>query len=499
MSCIDVSRLLALAVLWVGLLTCGSCLAQPGVEQLVTTEHRIQGSSGLRYIAQAGRVPIREAGSEEVHGYMFFVAYRVRSTGKPRPVTFLWNGGPGATSSTLHLESIGPKRFDEAGQPVDNQETALSATDLVFVDAIGTGFSRPTRKEYAAEFYQTRGDVAAFTEFVRAWRLMFDADDAPLFIGGESWGSYRAAAVANNLEKAGVRVGGIILISGRAGLPPGGAEEDLVALRTVELPRVALHFGKLSPALGRDVDTIERDAHAWVLNTYVPALRHLKTLSGAEREAIAAQLALFSGLPAEQIDRTTLTIMPQQFLDELLRDEGKKLDTFYMLRVRDETDHSESRRAAINAYLRRALGYRSDMSYVNGGSSDLEGYSPDGAPLRSVGDQWDYTQGFFTKVISPEAARAADTAAIERGEPPGGQDIPVTAEALTLNPRLKVLIVNGRYDSLMSCASTEERVRRLEPALRDRITFRCYPGGHMLYRVPEVRRQFRADLQAFVR
>ena len=226
------------------------------VESLSTTKHQVQaGGRVLQYTASIGRIPIKDTETGEPHGYMGFIAYRVPTTGAPRPLTFLWNGGPGSNSTLLHFEAVGPKRVSN-GKLIDNAETVLTHTDLVFVDPIGTGFSRPTKREYASEFYQTNGDVRSVTEFVRAWRLLFDATDAPLFVGGESWGSGRAAGVGYALEKMGVHVNGLILISGGSGLRSAVPRELNAALRIVQMPAIALYHGKLSPELGRDTAAI---------------------------------------------------------------------------------------------------------------------------------------------------------------------------------------------------------------------------------------------------
>jgi hypothetical protein len=492
---------LALLALWVG----APVIALAQIDPVTTTRHEIRLSDGhqLAYEVQAGRVPIRDGASEEVHGYMFFVAYRATAKDSKRPVTVLWNGGPGGNSSTLHLESIGPKRIENDGRLLDFDATALETTDLVFVDAIGTGFSRAARREFTGEFYQTRGDVAAFTEFVRAWRSLFSSPDVPLFIGGESWGSYRAGAVAYALEQRGIHVSGLILISGRTGLPAGGPAEAYVALRVAQLPGIALFYNKLSPSLGTDVEAITRRATQWALETYTPALARLATLSGAERDAIALQLAAFSGFEAGQIDRGTLVITPQQYLNGLLHDQGKAMETFDMRKVKPDegaaTAAQRRRLEAVKRYLRQDLAYRSDLAYLGTGSGDSvqTGYAPGETPLPDPNTVWDYTQGFFTQQLSADEIKASDAAAIARGEPPGGQAIPLTERAIALNPDMHLLIVNGRDDSMVSCASTAELLRRLEPPLQARITFHCYPGGHQIYRDPDTRRQFSADLQKF--
>src|SRR5690606_11933093 len=149
--------------------------ALPETPVLTRHEIRVDGRR-LRYSAEAGRLAIRDVASGEARGHVFYVAYRVDSAERPRPLTFVWNGGPGAPATPLHFEGAGRRRRVD-GRLVDNGDTWLTATGLVFGDPVGTGFSRPARAEYADEFYGTLGDVASITEFVRAWRLLHDATD----------------------------------------------------------------------------------------------------------------------------------------------------------------------------------------------------------------------------------------------------------------------------------------------------------------------------------
>src|SRR5262245_52456975 len=198
----------------------GASLHSQNEDRIVTTTHQITlDGRQLAYTARAGHLPIRDNETGEVHGQMFFVAYTVQrgANAPPRPLTFLWNGGPGSSSSLVHLLGFGPRRLSIGGLPapsvpVANTGTWLDFSDLVFVDPIGTGYSRPVKAEYGPEFYQTRGDAESVAEFIRVYRNRFDANDAPLILAGESYGVTRAAGVAEALERRGTRVNGAILI-----------------------------------------------------------------------------------------------------------------------------------------------------------------------------------------------------------------------------------------------------------------------------------------------
>ncbi|AXC09950.1 carboxypeptidase-related protein [Acidisarcina polymorpha] len=482
-------RLLCLSILFI------SVLAHAQVDTLRTVSRHMTLSNGktLAYTVQMGRVPIRAGGSDEVLANMFFVAYCVSST-EPRPITFLWNGGPGSPSSTLHLESIGPKLIAANGKTVDFRDTALASTDLVFVDAVGTGFSRVTRSEFSDQFYQMRGDVSAFTDFVRAWRLLFGVEEYPIYLAGESWGAFRAAAVALRLEKQGIQVAGIIAISGRPALPNARLDIVLRALRTVQQALAAQYHGKSSTDLPKDPVALQQLVHEWVMSTYVPALEHIDDLDHAQRDAIANRLSEFTGIPEREINRSNLMIYPHQFLTELLHDQRKVLDTYDM---RQTTDMSPRENIQVEErYLRHDLGYITDLAYIDV-DHVLNGFSPDDGGIQGPNAMWDYKKGFFSTYVSGDQLEREDDENLANGESPRGQETPDTAEAMALDSHLRLLIADGLYDSRSTCAISSEIVARQGPSLQSRIITRCYKGGHMFYLDPEVRRQFSEDLQQF--
>lgn len=472
------------------LVAAAPALALPKAETPVSTQHRMTvNGKALAYTAEVGRIAIRDAATGEPRGWMGYIAYRVPSA-KPRPVAFVWNGGPGANSATLHFEVAGPKR-GEAGRLVNNDETWLTDADLVFVDPIGTGFSRPAKAEYAEQFYGTLGDVASVTEFVRAWRLQHGTEAHPLYLIGESWGAGRAANVGYALLKRGVKVDGLGLVSGGTGLSRLGDDGPVGPLKIVGFAATAFHHGKLSPDLGASSAAVEAATANWVRQTYAPALARRDQLSEAERDQVAAGLSRHTGVPADRIDRRSLSITPRQFRATLVP--GKTLNVFDM-RISDEP--RESSRDAILSYLRHDLGYATDLPYV--GLEDLaDGFLPDGKAPPSVGARWDYA----TAKVTPEERQAAIAEAVRTGAgPPAlGPPLPATAEALALNPKLRVLVASGLYDSLANCAGADETARNLPPPLKAAMSFKCYPGGHMMYRDQPTRLKFSQDIRALVR
>ncbi len=464
-----------------------------GEEPPVVTQQQAQiGGKLLKYTSEVGRIAICDVETGEPHGYMFYTAYRMSSSTGHRPVTFVWNGGPGADSALLHFHIAGPKLAQD-GKLVDNPDSWLPATDLVLVDPIGTGFSRPAKAEYGAEFYGTVGDVASVTEFVRAWRLLHDADDAPVFLAGESWGAGRAASVGYALEKRGINVNGLVLISGGWGLNKSyGSSELRSALRIVDMASTALYYGKTAPSLGKDPESIRKAAERWVRESYAPALAHVDSLPDAERTAIVDQLARFTGLPQEQIDRKTLVITPRQFRTGLLKDQKKEL---YMFDLRRTTAPGDGDAAVILHHLRHELGYRTSLPYI-GLEKVEEGFAPSGTYPESVNERWDYA----TAKVTPEEMKAAMEEASRRGEGPPrlGPPLPGTEEALALNPRMKILVAAGMYDSFLPCAIGAEIDRQLPPNLHQAINFKCYVGGHAMYEDVPTRAQLSRDVMALI-
>ncbi len=494
------TKLISISILLAAIFTLAANAAavESSGEQIVTTRHQIKvGQKILRYTARAGLLPIRHNETGEIHGHMFFIAYLL--DGLPnepaRPLTFLWNGGPGANSTLVHLSGFGPKRIkssdDTAETPdcecelEDNQTTWLDQTDLIFVDPIGTGFSRPTKAEYAAEFYNTLGDIASVAEFVRVYLTRFDAWDASLFIGGESYGVWRAAGVAEALAQRGHKVAGVVLISGGVPVGPVVSDEMRAALFVPTRTAAAFFHKKLPPDLQTDLASALEKAEAWARTEYAPALSKRDKLSESDRQTILAQLARFTGLDASLIDRQTLIVARQQFAEQLLRDRKHALGRFDTRRTAgDESRPRAERSLVINKYLRSTLKFNTDLAY----QGIEEGFSPaTGGRVLSAGARWNYNQG-----PPPPPGAPPNTDA-----PPGGSQ-PWLRRAMAIDPSLKAFVAAGLYDSLNSCAGNAYLVNQLEPELNRNITARCYKGGHAMYESQDPRRQLKQDVGKFI-
>ena len=476
---------------------------------LVSAHHTIVvGGRRIGYTSRAGLIPIRNNETGEPHGAVFFVAYTAdRSRSEPRrPLTLLWNGGPGANSQLLHLVAFGPRRIAarDSSHPdrlalEDNAATLLEATDLVFVDPVGTGYGRLARAGYAAEFYSTLGDIAAIAEFARVYLTRIDGWQRPLFVGGESFGVWRAAGVVEALERRGACVAGEILISG--GIPvmarPPYAIKAALFLPT--RTTAALYHHRLAPELQADPAATIAAATKWAREEYAAALEGAETLPHERRMAVVAQLARFTGLRESEIDSATLIVKRSQFAQSLLRDQHLALDRFDTRRTHPtgselgRTPVDVRRDALTVQYLRLEIGYRTDLAYL--GSED--GYSPvtEREPTGPAA-QWGYDQNAPDTTLPPTSLSAQARRLADDGPPNGAE--PWLRRAMTIDTTLRAFVAVGMYDSLNSCEWNAYLVGAIEPAIGSRITARCYTGGHMMYEDPGTRFQVARDIAAFI-
>lgn len=439
----------------------------------VETRHEAALRAGtLPYVACAGTIAVdNERGAQ---GRIFYTAYLASSDAEPRPVAFVWNGGPGADSRLLHFAALGPVRIrDGAMQP--NADSPLAVSDLVFVDPVGTGFSRAESEAEAADFYSTTADIAATTEFVQAWLKASDRADAPVFLIGESFGTWRAAGVAEALIDQGQPVAGIALISG--GIPLGDLPDRhlMRALSLTNRAATAIAHGKLAPELQRDPKGTLQEAETFARAVYAPALADPAALSPAELAAVREQIARFQGLSVDVVDPETLWVSPRAFRTELLAESGRTLDVFDM-RSTDGADSAPSGPAVLRYY-------RDRLRYTEGRYAGIE------VEALPVGARWQYDQA----PITPESLARAMA-----GEGPPSPSQPWTLRAMKKAPDMRVFVAAGLYDSLNSCAANEAAVAALPGSIAGRFALHCYPGGHMMYDDSAVAVAFGRDIGAFL-
>lgn len=475
-------------------LACGGKVGAAEPAPILTQHHIEVAGRPLAYTAETGRLPIRDVTTGEPLGHLFYVAYRAPAPkGVTRPITFIWNGGPGKPAASLHFEGAGPRRI-EGDRVVDNADTWLTDSDLVFVDPMTTGFSRAVSVEAEKAFTSWIGDVAATAEFVRAWVLTHDAEDRPLVIAGQSYGSGRAGSVAYRLIKQGMNVRGLALISNTSGLPDY-PDRQLIALamHTADYAVTALHFGKLPSELGTTPDDAREIAETWARRTYLPALRRVDSLSPSEKDAVARDLARHIGLSPDLIDRQSLRVTQGFFLGHI--GGGKRL--YYSDYRYEEPYRAPPLNLGIR-HIRHDLGYPSDLPYLDVEPAE-NGFAPDGVYPKPVNSTWTHSTvyGATPEQIAQAQADFAKLGAIGMGK--FGPNLAGAGDAITLRPDLKVLVAHGAYDPLGGCSIDAELGRQLPSPHREAVTFRCYLSGHAIYRDAPARAQFANDMRALAR
>lgn len=448
------------------------------------------GGARIAYIATAGETYLKAADGTP-RAAIFSVAYVKDGPRDPnRPVTFLFNGGPGSGSVWLHMGAFGPKRVaipsdarDDGGPPyplLDNPDSLLDLTDLVFIDPVGTGFSRALGKTDAKDYWGVTADAKSVAEFIRLWLNDNGRWNAPKYLGGESYGTTRSAAVVNELEGAynDVSLNGVILISTvldfAAGADTPGNELSPM-LNLPSMAATALFHGK---AQGSSVEAFVEEARAFALGPYATALLKGQRLPAAERANVRRELARFTGLSEQYLDRADLRVEPARFYKELLRDRGLtvgRLDSRYTGRDYDNAGETPDNdpsfygidagyTAAINAHVRETLRYRTDRSYVT---------------IGNVGP-WDWRLG---------QGRDRDAYL---------NVTPYLGKAMRENSGLRLFVGQGYYDFATPFFAAEYALTRTGVP-QDRVAYRYYGSGHMMYVRDDDRFALSRDVRAFIR
>jgi carboxypeptidase C (cathepsin A) len=449
----------------------------------------------LQYSALAGEISVRK-GKPPVEGRIFYVAYVLE--GKDlgdRPVTFAFNGGPGASSVWLHMGGLGPKRIvlSPDGTPLpppfhykDNPFTWLAFTDLVFIDPVGTGFSRSEEeeKEKKSAFFGVKQDIEIVGEFIQRYLTENRRWISPKLLVGESYGTTRAAGLAWHLhERYGIELNGLVLISPVLDFDtilfhPSNDLPYLLFLPTYAA--AAWHHRVLADSLNKsELRDILADVEAFCLHEYPVFLTRGNRLQEQEKEGLSEQLSLFTGLPAELIKTHRFRISQRTFVKNLLRNQGLlvgRMDSTvtgpdpYPNRFDPRYDPSLDTlfgpfAHSINAYVRDTLKFETDRFY--------EFLNAD------VISQWDWCSGL-----------------------PGGQGFVDVSHSLkdimTLNSHMKVFIASGYYDLATPYFAVEHTLRHMWLGdLEANVTMKTYRAGHMIYTHSEALSRMVGDVERF--
>jgi carboxypeptidase C (cathepsin A) len=406
------------------------------------------------------------------------------------PLTFFFNGGPGAAAVWLHLGAAGPRRvkLTEDGHPLpppgaleDNPDCWLDATDMVFIDPVGTGFSRPVAGESQEQFSGVQEDVHWVADFIRLYTTRNNRWLSPKFLAGESYGTTRAAALSEHLlEQQGIALNGIVFISTVLDFQTLSPSRDNGLPYALYLPTytaTAAYHKKLAPDLAADLPKTLKEVEQWAMGDYLVALAKGDSLDARQRAAIVQKLAAYTGLKAETIDRADLRIDPDLFRQKLLEDSHQVIGRFDARLTGYDADtlsrdpqYDPSFNAfyaaygsAFNDYVRRTLKYDSDTPYE---------------VLTGRVGPWNFGhsgQGFLNVAVDLE-------------------------RAMQENEHLKVLFAAGQMDLATPYMAMNYTVDHLDlsPELRKNIEQAYFPSGHMVYHPRPSAHKLHEDVRAFI-
>ncbi|HMQ02719.1 MAG TPA: hypothetical protein PKD26_02225 [Pyrinomonadaceae bacterium] len=466
----------------------------PADEPPVVTKHSSRvGGRQLNYTVTTGFMPIRNAVSGETEGRIFYMAYTLDgvTNKRSRPVMFSFNGGPGSASVWLHLGALGPKRvkmLDDGLMPpppyelVENDHSWLDLTDLVFVDPIGTGYSRAARPEFASRFFSVNGDIDSNGEFIRMYLGRNERWASPVYLVGESYGTTRVAGLANHLFERGVGLNGVALVSMVTNFQSIRFADNNDLPLVLILPSYAAtawYHKALSPEMqSKRLPDLLREAENFATNEFAPALLRIDRLSSTERTALVRKFSSLTGLSTTFVEDQNLRVELGEFLKELLRTRKRttgRLDSRFLGYDRDsggnnpEFDPSMTAirtpyTSTFNDYVRRDLGFKTDLEYyILGGG---------------ITTPWNW---------NTNNAYADTTGAL--------------SSAMRKNPYMKVFLASGYYDMATPYFAADYTMSsmQLDPALRRNITTAYYEAGHMMYIEKASLIKLKNDIAAFMK
>jgi len=445
------------------------------------TNHQINnGGKNISYTATASETYLKDKMGEPVAS-VWSVAYIQKNVGNPstRPVTFVFNGGPGSASIWLHMGMFGPElvkvnsdaQEDDGAAPynlVNNEQGLLDLTDLVFIDPVGTGYSRVIGKGKVEDFWGLNEDAASIAKFMRQWITDNNRWFSPKYIAGESFGTTRAAAVANALERSGqnMALNGLILISQALDYAGSTSIHDNITSYLTYLPSMAATAWYHKKAgEGKTLEAFIEECRQYTYNSYAPALYKGLLLSESEKNEVAERLAYFTGLEVNYILKSNLRILMPRFQKELLSDKGLalgRLDGRYMGQEVDlNTDGphlgdassyqiSSAYTAALNHYLANNLKVKMERPYLT--------------TNRSIGSKWRWRTVPDGRYWEPRMVNVARK----------------LGETMRRNTEMKIMVASGYYDLICPFFDAEYTFSRngIQPS---KIKMTYYEAGHMMY------------------
>jgi carboxypeptidase C (cathepsin A) len=463
------------------------------------THHSITiDGAAVPYEATAGTLTLRDDDGKP-SASMFYVAYTAENgKGNPkRPITFFYNGGPGSASPWLHLGSFGPMVIQTDSPNAThnppftlspNNDSLLDRTDMVFLDAIGAGYSRPLGDAKGEKFWGVDQDVDAFARAITRYITVNHRWNSPKFLFGESYGTTRSAALVFALQRQGVQFNGVSLLSSILNYGIRNAGFDRIYIGYLPSYAAAAWYHNKLAKKPADLPAFLQEVRAWAAGPYLTALEKGSDLSPQESDAIARQLSAYTGLSVQFLQENHLRVSLSRFRKELLRDQHRTLGRydarFTGIDADDGGDTPEFDASstgitgayigALHHYLETDLQFRSDLRYWPSGPE--------------INVKWDWHH-------KPPTATPGGTGQAQT-QPAVVLDL---SAAMRENPHLQVFSLNGWYDMATPFFETEFDLKHmgLEPALMKNIRFAYYPAGHMVYLNRDALKQMKADVAKF--
>lgn len=454
---------------------------------------RIDGQK-IDYTATAGTLEMKDSDGKAIAHFGYTAYIKKGANPRTRPILFAYNGGPGSASMWLHMGILGPQRtvvddtkFNTQGpfQRVNNEFSALDRADLVMIDPVGTGFSRPVGEAEGEDFWGVDNDIESVSNFIARYVSDNGRWQSPKYLLGESYGGIRSGGVAYTLlSKHSIALNGVILVSPFMDYFSGnaGVSNDLPYVNYFTTYAATAWYHNAIDDRPDDLRAFLDEADRFAKEQYAPLLLKGHSASAAERSAVLEGMERFTGVSADYWDRANLRINEQRFVKELLRAQRKTVGRIDSRFVGDAISHNaETFRydpffpavgpafmATFNDYYREVLGVDTDRRYVS--SAGL--YS-----------SWDW-----------------------RHRTPGIGNVPVSntaidlAYAMTQNPHMRVLVQQGYYDLATPYGATQYFIDHIDlpESLRANITLELYEAGHMMYLHPESLAKYRNDIAAFI-
>ena len=469
--------------------------AIPEAKSFITKHQGVFGGKTIDYTTTAKETFLTNKDGDSIASF-WSVAYTKTSMGDvtKRPVTFVFNGGPGSASMWLHMGFFGPKivkvdsdaKNDDGAAPynlANNENGLLDLTDLVFIDPVGTGYSRLVGKGEGKDFYGLKEDVDSFAQFIRKWVTENERWFSPKYLAGESYGTTRAAALGKALEESGqnMALNGMILISQALDYAGSTSEPNNITSFITYLPSMAATAWYHKKAgQGKTLESFTQECRDFTYSTYVPALYKGNLLTDEEKNAIAEKLSYFTGLDKTYILRSNLRILMGRFQKQLLLDKGLaigRLDGRFMGDEEDKVSEkphlgdaasyqiSAAYTASLNHYFASELKIKMDRPYITSGG----------------GSNWRWRTVPDTQYWEPMPVNTA----------------PDLGETMRRNTAMKVMVASGYYDLITPFFDAEYTFDR-NGIVKERVQMKYYEAGHMMYTHEPDLIQLSKDIREFI-